>query len=724
MPSKRFAYAPPLLPDEPLDGWLEHIAATLDTTVAELARTCAIPTPRGTYQWVRDLSPQQIERLATATNQTPAALHAATLWRWQHLDLTPSRKSGGTMSAGPWKRGSGTRFCPECFNERSGRWRLTWYLHWTFACANHQRLLQDTCACGRVPRDRERNTLRFPLGRSDICACARQLTNSRTAVERFDDDHPIMRAQTLINRHLGAATDTGDGLRTSPVVAGIPTDGTTWFTDLTSLTRALILLAGTTSPIHLTPLMETEDQQPLDAVLAITKPPRGKNAMEHFKAATRAANYFGACAALAVDLLEADDPEHLTTRLERLAPTHIRDFRSRINRNTPSSTLARAIGGRSNLARVLKAAQTEAIRRNPNSRNLLDPCHLPARPFPNLIQQHPTLLTYELAPAAAAVALLGWPHQQSLPHCASLLGLEHLTQPLLQQWAHLTAADTNLELVNTLIDLRALLITHGNPIDYERRRHTFKEPTTLADRKVRPVAQQVGHPLTRAFVHYVSLYLHEQLSGSDALLTAQALQTPGAFRVRYRRLRQIWTHTEPPTVTALIEAALLRHRINEPLHWQPTHNNAWVITDPDYTRTLPGWNTRELRRTSRHRTPGRLKHATIEQIVQFAFDDTSTYAQSIRHMLTSAARLNLNHPTIRANQPRIANLTRLAHHTGRDLLQPTPATQPPNRTAAALALTDDGTALIAATTQRLDEAMTPSHPLKPAALTGRPQGFD
>ena len=688
MPAEPLSYGPPLLPDEPLDGWLEHIAGTLHTSVTEIARICGVQTGRAAYHYVRDLGPLDIERLAAATNQPTSDLYGAMLQRWSPQGLTPPRIAGGLRTS-PWQRRAGARFCPDCFESRNGRWRLTWYLHWSFACVEHQRLLLDACSCGCVPRTADRSRLRFADRRPDICKCLRQLTWTAPPPPALGDSHPIIRAQVQIDRLL--TTECRE-----PTVAGRTTDPQSWFADLTSLTRAIILLAAATSPAELVPLMETEDQRELLGQLSSVEPIITKSAMRQLGAAASAASHFAPCAALAADLLDSDDVEVLTSRLERLPAAREKYFRGQAKLHAASSALTEALGGRSNLTHVLRAAQREAVARRPASARLLQPCHLPSRPYANLVQRHPDALRGELAAAATAMALLGWPNTESLAHCAALLGLEYLTQPLLDQWARTVAADHDLTLFGDVVALRALLGTHGSPIDYERRRHTFPEPTVLADRVVRPVVKELEAPLTRAMVLNTSLHVYEQLSGSDALLTRRGMQLPGAFRIRFRRLRTAWHQSEPASVTAIVEAALLRKRINEPVRWEPSFDEgAWVNPEPDYTRNLSGWDCRELRGDARHRTPGRLRHASIEQVVDFAFDDTSTYARNLQTWLTAASRLNLTRAGTRAAQAHQAGLGRLSEHLGRPLM-----------VSAAhgrrhLRLTNDGVALLAAIESRL-----------------------
>lgn len=99
----------------------------------------------------------------------------------------------------------GSRFCPECLNESSGRWRLVWRLGWSFACTTHGRLLADACpSCGEDQRRRQ-NYTRIPI--TTRCRCGCDLTSVPTpAVGR---EHDVVNAQRFVDKLLSGARSTG-----------------------------------------------------------------------------------------------------------------------------------------------------------------------------------------------------------------------------------------------------------------------------------------------------------------------------------------------------------------------------------------------------------------------------------------------------------------------------------------------------------------------------------
>lgn len=82
------------------------------------------------------VSPDAIRGMTMATIQGPA------------VSLTDRPSMASRLL---WARGSGTRYCPDCLRERPGVFLRSWRLTWTFACAEHRRILLDACPTCLLP---------------------------------------------------------------------------------------------------------------------------------------------------------------------------------------------------------------------------------------------------------------------------------------------------------------------------------------------------------------------------------------------------------------------------------------------------------------------------------------------------------------------------------------------------------------------------------------------
>lgn len=150
------------LPDESLDSWLEALASQTDTTWGDVLHAVGIDGSRGhtaSYWAMRacvSLTPQQVDTISWCTGVEPGRLRAMTLQPW--INNTSSQRPSIS-----YLRVSGSRFCPQCLHERSGRWRVWWRLRWAFACPVHACLLADACCvCGGLQRTAPPRSRDFP----------------------------------------------------------------------------------------------------------------------------------------------------------------------------------------------------------------------------------------------------------------------------------------------------------------------------------------------------------------------------------------------------------------------------------------------------------------------------------------------------------------------------------------------------------------------------------
>jgi hypothetical protein len=140
------------LPEESLDSWLEALASRSDATWGELIGALGFFGVRGSSasscvgRANVSLTRGQVDTMSYCTGVEPCRLQAMTLQPWIK-DTSWQRPSVALM------RVSGSRFCPKCLEERSGRWRVWWRLRCGFLCPTHRCLLADTCrVCGGLQR--------------------------------------------------------------------------------------------------------------------------------------------------------------------------------------------------------------------------------------------------------------------------------------------------------------------------------------------------------------------------------------------------------------------------------------------------------------------------------------------------------------------------------------------------------------------------------------------
>jgi hypothetical protein len=162
------------LPEESLDSWLEALASRTDATWGEILRALGIFGMQGntaSYWATRanvSLTPGQVDTISYCTGVEPCRLQAMTLQPWIK-DTSWQRPSAASL------RVTGSRFCPKCLEERSGRWRVWWRLRWAFACPTHGCLLADACrVCGGLQRTAPPRFSEVPK----LGSCTRGVTRS------------------------------------------------------------------------------------------------------------------------------------------------------------------------------------------------------------------------------------------------------------------------------------------------------------------------------------------------------------------------------------------------------------------------------------------------------------------------------------------------------------------------------------------------------------------
>ncbi|MFJ2815168.1 TniQ family protein [Streptomyces sp. NPDC087294] len=222
------------LPGEALDSWLEALARRLDSPLGEVLHHLGLPSRTGRGDHLRGIPPDWT--ILLGADQTAAIAHASGLDERTVTAMTLAHYAERALRINferryvnrwvLWGRGAGSRFCPDCLKDSSGRWQLTWRLGWSFACPLHLQLLADCCpACGRVPRQRPRSgevvphpdlcgTLSSRPGRPPSGGCGFDLTQTRTL--RLPAGHPALSAQERLLEVIDANTASFGAYALSP----------------------------------------------------------------------------------------------------------------------------------------------------------------------------------------------------------------------------------------------------------------------------------------------------------------------------------------------------------------------------------------------------------------------------------------------------------------------------------------------------------------------------
>lgn len=636
-----FGFITPPLEDEPLDGYLEHLAYGMRTDPMNLRRHFALPM-RLALGAVAPLNAGQADRLTAALGLPESTLRAMTLQRFEHLELVPQSDTRGFPS-GAWPRGRGARYCPECLSERDLRWRLTWYLTWSFVCLEHCRVLLSDCpTCQQPVRSSPMGHPRgfhtgLRLNAQRDCACPVEGLAENTA-DLIPPTPPevmerVLAAQRSLNDVLMGRTTTLDSL-------GAQRPAIEWLCDLATLVRLLAArLDSRQASRHLGELLDAQPALPTPASLP---PSAGAATIAEaglVPATRRSAVRLGEIWAEAARLPDNDRPSVrmqatmgspvitalcATVAVHILANTSVVAARERlsafptrgqastgefVSKYGTSWELAAALRREASSARpgatlavrlVASRYAADGRRRRP-----LSASKVPASLWPSLVftDRQPTTGAY--AACAASTALLSIASGAALH--AAFTGLGHsprLTEQLKGELADLLDLHTK-RTTGTfakLLELHDFLSSCAVPIDYARRRRTFQEPRRPSRRLARRVAEESGLRQTERLTSFMGWYVHELLTGDDILFTEPYLDLLAGHRRAYADLRQRWQADPSPTLLRVAERALQVNHLDEPITWAPKRRADGTVhaPDPDVTRQLNGWVNRTARGESRY----------------------------------------------------------------------------------------------------------------------------
>lgn len=552
----------PLLPDEGIDSWLEALARRNGVTLRTLLQQLNLPVPSLTSTLFSTFTPAHIQDLERRC-QLPAG----------RLDRALPDPSFPLRT----RQARGSRYCPRCLADRSGRWQLAWWLPHVFACTTHTMLLHDTCpGCGRRPR----RWLPGRTGSHPAGVCTTRFTDgsfcstdlrSATGLE-LPVNSPLLSAQRWINDLL-ADSDTA---RTG-----------TMLTDLHRLSRWLLhalpesditplgaaaehawTRRPTTAPpdrlapldamltaiitLHAHPLLEADDDTAVRHIQRLRTQQRAATALH--PAAMTLHNWKRLSPRTRGLFIHAADA-HLT-------PTD----RVRLHSHSPS-------------ARIPEPGETPHVRR--------------ARYVPQLLWPHWTLrlhpprgLRVHLFRGIAAALLF-------LPG-AGTRDRKALLEPLhrhLPNWAGYTLTvirkNGHEQVFPALCRIADYLDEHGSDIDYQRRRELIPAET-ISEEAWRELCFRTNtHPGERSTpaapgrLLHARRYLFQLLTGADLTDPAHALAWKDAsdrnrsiefgLKLSLAQRRELFTHAKN---------VLEDLDIDEPVTWHPPEECAQGLSLP------------------------------------------------------------------------------------------------------------------------------------------------
>ena len=577
----------PPIEGEALDSWLEATAHRTHTAFGDLLTAIGLSpyNGMGTTAWIVRLNPGEVATISAATGITFNLLETMTLQHYSGRAVRIEPDARVLSRAFPWGRGRGSRFCPACLDATGGRWQLRWRLGWTFACTIHNCLLADACPhCGAVQRRRTHIGEIIPqAGRCSHPApgaigrtpprCGADLTTA--TVTAFDTDHPVIKAQRVVNTVLDRETVTFGIYQT------LPQSRLNVLADIRAVAGRALAYATpqdleTVIPHDLNRIYRAT-AEPVDSRSGPARTDTKPGLAAPARAATAAV---GVVAALKV--LDCPEVASAGDALRWLVTT---------SRARGSAVNATNIARGKNTSPVLTGVQLTALGPLLNPSDQLRyriGTQLPHQPVPGaartatLARRLPSMMwptwslplaiqnchQWQLRPALSIILLLV-NSRLNLDEAAGAIdsriegnAVSRVLQLLEKQdkWPRVRAA---------LIRMADYLADHGVPIDYQRRRqldHTMLLPDKVWAQICRDTATPGPQPVRARIAR---CFLFERLSGQRASTSRWALDD-SAFRTKTADFSR---HLTPELAQALNEHAqefLACHGIDdEPVAWHP-----------------------------------------------------------------------------------------------------------------------------------------------------------
>lgn len=569
------------LPDEPLDSWLETMAAAHDVTFGQMIAALglsgpgAVPedqhySPGRLNRWLFHLEDDQLERVTHTTGLPAPALQAMT--RSAFAATVTKYTLKGRLSIQCPTAGTQGRFCPECLLDSGGRWRLSWTYAFVAVCPRHRRVLSDICpTCGTPPRARPQPMYLVPRpghchNRPREASDPRQRcgTDLREDTGRIDASPGMLAAQraqfATIAQGLGRFGMYRDDPQPAPLV----------MEDLRTIARIAVQALFRGDDIDMGDIPSATLGKALSEEDALRKE------------RPRTSSLAAVGATLAFQAMQ--DPDHLLDLLHhRIPPSAVFDRHS------------------------IQLRLTVAKSRGLNTRHLTRIQHL-VPPPPNGVEQRARKLPAQLWPE--------WAARLRVPKTDRELAASALTTAVMIAGTRLSHADA-LKLLGSSLDPKrvrdttrllrsddptrnlllpiARLAVHLDaeqpPIDYARRR-ALSYDSLLPNPQWETIASHANvHPGGAPRIRQIRLLLYGWLTGNHPSQAPQGFRPQSAVDVAAARaLAESLSPTLKRELFAVAEQFLRSHGIDEPVRWSPPLAVAeWspIVDDAEHAAVWP-----------------------------------------------------------------------------------------------------------------------------------------
>ncbi len=586
------------LPGESLESWLQALAHRHRAQWGELLDVLLpAPDPRAgrkrprrfTYRLTLRVTDEEAASIAHVTGAAVTDIHAMTLSHYAGR-ATGIEPASGTYTPVPWGRTHGSRYCPQCLADTSGRWQLAWRLGWTLLCPLHRCLLLDRCPqCQQVQRVQPLPTTLIP--QPGTCLGSALPNDTRTKqyctapladqpTRALPHQHPAVEAQHIVNDIIEHDVADFGVYRTHPQPARAA------LADIRSLARRVLIEPE--SPA-LTALV------PADIVAAHRHAKRRTPGPDYHTgshvpadAATTAAGIIGALAVLTSDTIDAAGDRFLMLlSASRARGTTLVAANLSLGKKTPvlKAVQLTALAPEMGVGKQLNYRIGTAKPRTPISSTAQSQSAM-ARRLPTMLwadwslRLTPPRYTQKVARQALSAAVLITGTHQQLSHALTAL---HSSQS--KQSAHVFVNDLSRQpcwpdVRSAIIALHDRLADHEPPIDYTRRRQ-LNYRRLLTEAHWRTVCTTAGISTGAVRIDTARFYLYERISGMPGVTAGQPWSAAVDTQLLVRLCRQL----TPQLAAALDDYAgdflASQHVTDEPVTWTP---DTALIAD----LTLPG----------------------------------------------------------------------------------------------------------------------------------------
>lgn len=653
-PERTLPIRVPIAAGESLASWMEALARRYDMPLRQILPALGIhhsSTSTEAFRLLHQIPAEVLRRVERQAGLEQGRLTHSVLDQYDFLRFDRwSRRAHHWLL---WERSSGSRFCPRCLAESRGRWPVLWHLNWTFACLRHRVALAENCPeCGRTPYSGEnrydhnpdpRRCSHTAPGRRPpgprVPRCGGDLTLA--AATPLPPGHPLLTAQrwitTMISSHV---KDTERHV----TVAGLEAPANIALAAAATLMRYIVLHDGNWSTRPLTNI-----PGPAGAAVGLDVPKtKWKSVATAYKAVGNPV-LFATLATVAIDILLATDLDAAAESVRWLLPSRITSASqdslvlTRFQNYSTGSPIVDAIALRAHAAsmntafRLSYRTQNPVPRRPAGSRRGVPATGgwpflpgsltaLPARLVPQCIWRpvadvlpwhtsHDTT-AFRTAMAMALVRTGTFTEWEAI---AMRLGLPvRLGHTVSSVWRRLGEAGYLTDVLTGIDRLAEVLLRDPPPIDYARRRWVFRVLPLVSNARLRRACHRADLITTARRRRFATMFLWETLTGGDIRLHPGSLvPRDPADRSEYASFCKAEATELADYLSEEAERHLLRHRIDEPITWQPRCQGIgpdgpdWSAPDPDMSRRLPGWISPSrqdtLRRSARDHTPRALR---------------------------------------------------------------------------------------------------------------------